>query len=91
MDAKGRIYVALSLGCRSLIEISNRCNLPETNVSKIVWQNVKTKEIRYEKYSGIEIFGNTVHFFLTREGKQEMRIICLENRIELLEQQIKEK
>ena len=85
MNTKSKVYVAISMGFRSIKEIANKCCITEEITSKICWQGVRLKEVKYEKYPGIEIFGDTLHFYLTKLGRQEMRISCMEQRINQLE------
>ena len=89
MDTKGKIYVAVSMGYRSITELSKRCNIPEDKVKKICWNSVRLKDMRYDRYEGIEVMAGVVHFYLTRAGRQEMRICCLENRMKIFEDIIK--
>lgn len=90
MDTKGKIYVAVSMGYKGITEISNRCRISTIEVNKVCWNAVKSKDMTYNRYNGIEVMGDVLHFYLTKAGKQEMRIYCMELRINQLEQRIKE-
>ena len=82
---KWAVYAALSLGCKSIGELQNRCQINIDETRKICSSGIREKEIRYERYAGVEIMCDVIHYYLTTSGRKELRLLCLERRVHEIE------